>query len=308
MSDHHQEPNEIDKALALIPEDDDTLVVRNEPGAVAELNRSELESQLDAAHRYPRSTRAFLKTAMTQATLTPAVAESCMYALPRGGKPIMGPSVRLAEIIASAYGNLHVGARPMEVGDKAVVSQGIAWDLERNFRVTIEVKRRITDNRGKRYNDDMVNVTHAAATSIAFRNAVFRVVPRAFVDQIYEQVKRVAVGDAKSLDSRRKELFERLAKLGVTEDRALAAVNKPSVDDVGLAELEMLIVFGTAVKQGDLSVDEAFPSPKPAAGAQPTDAPEGQRMSLRRKEQPSVPTSTDQKADQKADGKKPDLA
>jgi len=301
------EQSDIEKALATIPDDEDTLIVKNDAGAVAELNRSELESQLDAAHRYPRSTKTFLRTAMTLATVTVPVAESCMYALPRGGKPIIGPSVRLAEIIASAYGNLHIGARPMEVGDKAVISQGIAWDLERNFRVTIEVKRRITDNRGKRFNEDMINVTHAAATSIAFRNAVFRVVPRSFVDQIFEHVKRVAVGDAKTLDARRKELFERLMKLGVTEERALSAVNKPSVEDVGLAEVEMLIGLGTAVNQGDLSIDDAFPAPKPPAPAgQPGgDAPEGTRMSLRgsakaKDQQQSMPTSPDQKTEPKS--------
>jgi hypothetical protein len=85
--------------------DVDTQIERVDTKAVAVLNRSEVEAQLDAAHKYPRQIKRFLNEAITLATLTRDVAESCIYALPRGGKTIAGPSVRLAEICASAYGN-----------------------------------------------------------------------------------------------------------------------------------------------------------------------------------------------------------
>ena len=45
------------------------------------------------------------------ATIDAEVAGSCFYKLSRGGKTIEGPSVRLAEIVASAWGNLKFGAR-----------------------------------------------------------------------------------------------------------------------------------------------------------------------------------------------------
>jgi hypothetical protein len=77
--------------------------------AIAQLNQSEIVCQLDAAHKYPRKRSAFMREAIEISTATKEIAESCMYALPRGGKTIAGPSVRLAEIMASAYGNLHVG-------------------------------------------------------------------------------------------------------------------------------------------------------------------------------------------------------
>ena len=190
--------NEIENALAEV-RDDEVLVVKNDVGIIADLNRSDLECQLDAAHRYPRSIKAFLREAMGTATLTKAVAEMCIYTVPRAGTRISGPSVRLAEIMASAYGNLHVGARPLDVGREDVTSQGVAWDLQKNLRVTIEAKRRITSSSGKRYGEDMINMTQNAATSIALRNAIFRVIPRAYTDMVYAHVRKVAVGDAKTL-------------------------------------------------------------------------------------------------------------
>lgn len=237
----------------------DTEITHVDVKAIAVLNRSEVETQLDAAHRYPRSIARFLKEALSLATLNRHVAESCIYALPRGGKTIAGPSVRLAEIVASAYGNLHIGSRVVDAEEKEVVAQGIAWDLEKNLRVTVEARRRITNKYGKRYDDDMITVTGAAAASVAIRNAVFRVVPRAYVDSIYEKVRETAVGDAKTLASRREDVVGRLQKIGVPIERIFVRVGGKSIEDIGLEGLEVLIGLGTAIKNREMTIDVAFP-------------------------------------------------
>jgi len=101
-------------------------------------------------------------------------AQSMGYALQRGGKPITGPSVHLAKLVVSNWGNMRTEAKVVEVTDKEVVSRGIAWDLEANTASSFEVRRKITDKYGKRFNDDMITVTGNAANSIAYRNAVFQ--------------------------------------------------------------------------------------------------------------------------------------
>lgn len=241
-------------------------IQRVDVSAVATLARSETEAQLDAAHKHPRAVKRFLNEAMTLATLTKEVAESCIYALPRGGKVISGPSVRLAEIIASSYGNLHVASRVVDVEEKEVVAQGVAWDLEKNLRVSVEARRRITGKSGRRYDDDMITVTGAAAGSIALRNAIFRVVPRAYVDVIYSKVREVAVGDAKTLATRRQEVYARLQKIGVPAERILPVVHRSALEDVGLDDLEVLIGLGTAIKDKGMAIDDAFPPIDSAPG------------------------------------------
>lgn len=211
-----------------------------------------------------------------------------MYAVPRSGKTVSGPSVRLAEIMASAYGNLHIGARIVEIGDKEVTAQGVAWDLETNLRVTVEMKRRITNKDGKRFNEDMIGVTCAAACSIALRNAIFRVVPRAYVDQVYERCRKVAIGDAQTLVARRDEVLSRLVKFGATQDRVLAALQVEGVQDITLDHLETLIGWGTSLKQGDRTVDQVFPA---VATEVPGASQQGRKVSLRAK-----PASEEKKA------------
>ncbi len=227
--------------------------------AGALLVSSEVETQLAAAHRYPRSVKRALDTARTMAMLSRDVAESCMYALPRGGKSITGPSVRLAEVMASAWGNLQIGSRVVEVTDKEVVAEGFAWDLENNNRIRIEARRRITNKGGKRFDDDMIGVTGMAASSVALRNAIFRIIPRAYVDTVYQEAIRVAVGDAKTLDQRRGETVARLQRGGIAIERILARIEKPSVQDIGLGELEVLVGLISSMRSQEITPDEAFP-------------------------------------------------
>lgn len=262
-----------------------------ETDSVGAIVRSEVDAQLSAAHKYPRSIATFLSEATTMATMTQEIAESCMYSVPRDGKTITGPSVRLAEICASAYGNLHVGSRTIDETETNIVAQGVAWDLQKNLRVSVETRRRITGRNGKRYSKDLITMTGNAAASIALRNAIFRVVPRAYVDMIYDRARIVAIGDAKTLVDRRTTLMERLLKMGITRERVLTRVEKPGVEDIGLQEIEVLIGLGTAIKNGDSTADEAFPEvPRPGAAAEGNGAPapaapseDGKRISMKGK-------------------------
>lgn len=274
---------------AMIAQDDNVSVVRPEVGALEAISRSEVAMQLDSAHRWPRSVSKFLRDCISLATTSVEVAESCMYSVPRGGKMITGPSVRLAEMVASSWGNLHVGARVIDAGATELTAQAVAWDLEKNVRVTVEAQRSITGKRG-RFDDDMIRVTGMAAISIALRNAVFRVVPRAYVDAVYAKARECAVGDLKTLVARRDEALARYAKLGVTQDRLFARLGIKGVDDYTLEHQELLVGLYTAIRSGEVSIDEAFPAL--AQAPVPAGTPEGKRIKLGAKktdEKPSEP-------------------
>jgi hypothetical protein len=201
-----------------------------------------------------------------------------MYSIPRDGKMITGPSVRLAEMCASAWGNLHVGARVIDIGEREVTAQAVGWDLEKNVRVTVEAQRSIMTKNNRRFGDDMIRVTGMAAISIALRNAIFRVIPRAYVDAVYTKARAVAVGDAKTLVARREEVLDRLAKLGAPQERVLSRLAIAGASDITLEHLETLIGLGTAIKSGELQLDEAFPVLAPAPV--PEGTPEGKRVKL----------------------------
>lgn len=240
--------------------DEGTQVV--DASTMTALARGEFESQMDAAHKYPRQISRVLREAASLAMLNEDVARSCIYGVPRDGKIISGPSVRLAEIMASSYGNMHVASRVVQDTGTEVVARGIAWDIEKNVKIEIETRRRITGKSGRRYSDDMVITTGNAACSIALRNAIFRVIPRALVDQVYAKARGVSVGDAKTLATRRADMVDRLQKIGVPFERIFPRVGAAKIEDIGLDQLEQLVGLGTAIKDGHTTIDEAFPPPE----------------------------------------------
>lgn len=243
-----------------------------ESSALEQMERASIDVQISTAKKYPRVISAVKAQMLTFATLDQETAAGCFFTLPArkggDGKPIQGPSIRMAEIAISTFQNLRAGARVIADDGHVITAQGVCHDLQNNVCISVEVKRRVTTKEGRRYSDDMVVMTGNAACSIALRNATFRVVPLALVKPIYEQAKRVAVGDAKTLVTRRADALAHFTKMGVEKEKVLAAVDAKTVEDIGLDKLEVLIGYANAIKDGDTSIDEVFnPFVAPVASA-----------------------------------------
>lgn len=229
-----------------------------ESGTVALLNKSEIDQQVATAHRYPRSVKRFRDEALQMVTLNESIAESCIYALPRSGKTIEGPSARFAEVVASAWGNCRAGARVVSDAGEFITAQGVFHDLERNVAITYEVQRRITDKNGKRFNADMIGVTGNAASSIALRNAILKGVPKAFWDDMYQAARRTVMGDFKTLANRRADALKAFVSLGVSEAQVFAKLDVSGIEDIGMEHLVILRGLITAIKDGDTTPEQAF--------------------------------------------------
>lgn len=229
-----------------------------EGGTVALLNRSEIDMQVATAHKFPRSINRFRKEALQMVTLNESVAESCIYALPRSGKTIEGPSARFAEVVASAWGNCRAGARVVSDAGDFITAQGVFHDLERNVAITYEVQRRITNNKGQRFNADMIGVTGNAASSIALRNAILKGVPKAFWDDMYQAARAVVMGDFSTLANRRADALKAFISLGVSNEQVFAKLGVEGTVDITLEHLVVLRGLITAIKDGDTTPEMAF--------------------------------------------------
>ena len=172
------------------------------------LERANVDSQVATAKQYPRNIRRSIDNSMVMATMDAETAQSCGYALSRGGKPVTGPSVHLAKIIVSNWGNMRTEAKVVQITDKQIISRGTAWDLETNVASAFEVRRSIVDKKGNRYSDDMITVTGNAANSIAYRNAVFAVIPKAVVDKVYKAAQKAITGDLSDEEKLVKRRYE----------------------------------------------------------------------------------------------------
>jgi hypothetical protein len=232
---------------------------------IAELiTRAEYDVQIATARKYPRSIKEFINRATEMVTLNESVADDCIYALPRDGKTIEGPSARFAELILHAWGHTRAGARIVNEDSRFITAQGVCHDLQSNTLIAYEVRRRITKSNGNKYSDDMVGVTGNAASSIALRNAITKVIPKALWSPIYEEARKVVVGDATTLANRRAKALEHLQKFGATADMVFKKLNVKGVEEVTLDHLVVLRGIATALKEGDMTVDEVFAEEKPA--------------------------------------------
>ena len=237
-----------------------------------QLAQVELNQAVATARAFRRSIDLAMNNILSLATLDDDTAGECVYALPRGGKPIKGPSVRFAEIIASQWGNCHCGSRVVAVDkfEKVVIAEGVFHDLETGMKRTAQVRRRIVDKYGKLYNDDMITVTGNAAASIAMREAILKGIPKAVWRRAYERCEQVIAGDVETLVVRREKAMKAFAAFGITPEQIFAALEVGGMDDVGLDEIATLTAMFKAIKSGEQRVEDYFPpatDPKKATEA-----------------------------------------
>jgi hypothetical protein len=258
-------------------EDESEVAMQVSPDVVYHQDKAAIDVQISTAKAYPRNPKRSMTNALAIATMDEQTAETCTYAVPRGGKKIQGPSVHLAKILAQTWGNLRVEAKVVSIDQTQVTSEAVCFDLETNFAIKTQVKRSIMQNEMKwddnqkksirtgrmiRMSEDMVVVTGNAANSIALRNAVLSVIPRAIVDKVYNAAKQTITGDVSNetkLIARRKQVVEGLRDTyNVTEAEILETIGRASIDHLTPDDLVALIGIGTAIKDGDTTVDQAF--------------------------------------------------
>ena len=226
------------------------------------IEKANVDVQVSTAKQFPRNVTRAIQNSIVMATIDPETAQMMRYALPRGGKPITGPSVHLAKLIVSNWGNIRAEAKVVQITDSQVVSRGTCWDLENNVATAIEVRRNIKGKGGQRFSDDMITVVGNAANSIAFRNAVFSVIPKAVTDKVYRAAQECITGDlsdeAKLLQKRTNCLKFFNDEYGMTEEEVIKLCGKQTVNQIKADEIALMLGIYQSLKDGDTTVEEVM--------------------------------------------------
>ena len=226
------------------------------------IEKANVDVQVSTAKQFPRNVTRAIQNSIVMATIDPETAQMMRYALPRGGKPITGPSVHLAKLIVSNWGNVRAEAKVVQITDSQVVSRGTCWDLENNVATAIEVRRNIKGKNGQRFSDDMITVVGNAANSIAFRNAVFSVIPKAVTDKVYRAAQECITGDlsdeAKLLQKRTNCLKFFKDEYGITEEEVIKLCGKQTVNQIKADEIALMLGIYQSLKDGDTTVEEVM--------------------------------------------------
>lgn len=243
--------------------DDDIEILPPSSSVIEAQERANIDMQVATAKKYPRGDLAKIKANMIAfATLDQETAASCFYTLERqdrhGNKvAIEGPSVRLAEIAVSTFKNIRAGSRIVNNDGKFITAQGVCFDLENNIAVSMENQRSIASKTGKTFSQDMQTVTGNAAGAIAYRNAVFKVIPAILIEAAYEAARKASVGNGPML-GRWQGIVKLFAAHQVSEKQLIAWLALKEANDVRDEHLIKLRGLYTSFKDGQQRPEEVF--------------------------------------------------
>ena len=208
-----------------IIEYEDKKIIENSQTQI-EISRAiqEVQGAILVAQKCPRDeVRAYKK--IIDSAKRKSLAESAVYAYPRGGQIIKGPSIRSAETIAKYWGNLDYGIKELSQDNKNHVSEvmAYAWDLETNTRqckvfkvshtrIAKGIAKTLTDPR-----DIYELVANQGARRL--RACILGIMPSDIVEDFINECEKTLAGDnSKPLKERIKEMVKAFEALGVSQD------------------------------------------------------------------------------------------
>lgn len=246
---------------------------------------AEVQAKLVIAKRFPRDEARAYDRAM-QACSRPSLAAVAEYSFPRGGKPVTGPSIRLAEELARCYGNIVYGIRELSRTDGASEMQAFAWDLETNVESTQNFTvRHIRDRRASNGGNmaltderDIYEIT-ANMGGRRLRARILAILPPDLVEAAVTKCRATLAGNSQEpIADRVKKMIEAFKRFGVTSKHLSDYLGK-KLDDVIPEDIADLTAIYTSLKDGVASAGDYFGAPKveasndnqPQAGGQDGD-------------------------------------
>ena len=198
------------------PKKETELMQVSESRAVAEV-----QAAFVIAKKFPRDEHASYMKIM-KACERPFLAEQAMYAYPRGGQVVKGPSIRLAEVLAQQWGNVDCGVKEVSQSEGVSVCEAYAIDLETNVRITkvFHVPHFRDTKQGKKKLTDSRDIYELVANqgSRRLRACILGVIPGDVIDAAVERCdKTLQSSDVPMADQIRK-LVLAFDELGVKSE------------------------------------------------------------------------------------------
>jgi len=163
----------------------------------------------------------------------------------------------------NAWGHIECATRIVDNDGKHITAEAAAWDIQQNVKVVMQNKVSIIfgakSGKGNYVaNADMQTMLSNAAAAKALRNAIFKVIPKAFVDSIYKKAVNFAIGDTKTVNAKLTTVIDKLVKMGVNKEEMLEYFGHKNLMEFTADDLASLIGFGTALKEGMIKPEEVF--------------------------------------------------
>lgn len=222
-------------------------------GSEAMKQVAEVQAKVMMAKRFPRDRYTAFNDILDECGRK-ALAEQAVYSYPRGGKNVSGPSIRLAEVLARAWGNVDFGYRVLESDDDKSVLEAYAWDMEKNSRTTrvFEVPHvRHTRERSYKLTDSRdIYELEANMAARRIRACILQLIPGDVTDKAMSACKKtVTTASGEPLQDRILKILTVFRKFGVNQGHIEDKLGHGS-DTIDEEELFDLMGIYNALKDG----------------------------------------------------------
>lgn len=245
-----------------------------ETGSAREM--AEVQAAVVMAKRFPRDQQAAMDRIMV-ACQRPTLAAQAVYQYSRGGSDVKGPSIRLAEALAQAWGNIQYGMREVEQRDGESTMLCYAWDLESGTRVerSFQVKHERHTRSGKYALEDPRDIYELGANqgSRRVRACLLQLLPGDVVEAAVEQCERTLHADVDLTPERLTAMVNAFGEFGVTRDQIEKRLQR-RLDTMTPAQFVGLRRIYTSLKDG-VSVPSDFFEGENGGAQAPPETPSG---------------------------------
>lgn len=198
----------------------------------------EVQAAMTIAKKFPRDPMEAMDRIINACT-RPTLAEAALYSYQRGGTEITGPSIRLAEAMAQAWGNMQFGIRELSSANSVSTVEAFCWDMETNTRQVkvFQVPHiRYSRNKGNEVLKDPRDIYELVANNGArrLRACILGVIPGDVTEAAVAQCDVTQRNNVDIEPEAIKTMVEAFAKWGVTQEmiekriqRRIDAINAP---------------------------------------------------------------------------------
>lgn len=172
------------------------------------------------------------------------VAEAAEWAFKKGTKVIDGPSIKIAQIIATLWGNIRFGFRELGSGPGYTEIEAFAWDLETNTEATrfFRVANSLyTATGGKELNEARdIYENMASVAQRRVRSCIQQVIPDDIFETALEEChKTLKREDPRSTDEKIRDMVVAFDALGISQAELEGLLQHPlkGVTDIEIRTL-----------------------------------------------------------------------
>lgn len=234
------------------------------PQSMVEVASTRAEHEVQAsfviAQKFPRSEQQCY-TEIINSCKRPFLAAQAMYAYPRGGTIVTGPSIRLAESMAQSWKHLDFGIEELSQSNGVSVAKAFCIDLQNNTRSTktFYVKHeRHTKNGIKKLNDPR-EIYELVANQGArrLRACILAIIPGDIIEAAVDQCKKTIESSDIPISDQIRRMVLAFDDLGVKVEHLEKRLGH-NLDAVIPAEIVTLKGVYKSIKDGMASREDFF--------------------------------------------------